>query len=55
VGTCVLIGSAVASISKADFLPRTSLSRFIAGFLIALIVAIVGAVIYGLWSSYAFG
>ena len=54
VGTCMLIGSAIASTSKADFLPRTREGRFIAAFLIAVITGIIALVIYGLWSSHAF-
>jgi hypothetical protein len=50
VGTCMLISSAIASTSKADFLPRTRADRFIAAFLIALITGIIALVIYALFA-----
>jgi len=49
VGTCMLIGSAIAFTSKADFLPRTGVGRFIAGLLITLLAVIGALVIYALW------
>ena len=54
VGTCMLIGSAIASTSKSEFLPHTRTGRWIVGFLIGLIVAILGVSILALWESHVF-
>jgi hypothetical protein len=39
VGTCMLIGSAIANHRKGDFLPRTREGHVIVAFLIAVLVA----------------
>jgi len=50
----MLVGSAIASTSKSEFLPHTRTGRWIVGFLIGLIVAILGVSILALWESHVF-
>ena len=48
VGTCMLIGSAIANTRKGEFLPRTREDRVVVGLLTALLAVIIALVIYAL-------
>jgi hypothetical protein len=51
VGTCMLIGSAIANHRKGDFLPRNREDRVMAvGFLTVVFAVIIALVIFALWS-----
>jgi hypothetical protein len=49
VGTCMLIGSAIANHRKGDFLPHTREGRVVVGLLTTLLAVIIALVIYALW------